>query len=477
MSTQPNILFLMTDQMQGQLLDPEHPCITPNLDKLIARGVRFTRATTPSATCSPARASLMTGRLPHTHGVLEVNHCVDEDQCCLREQYPHWAQRLGDAGYFTSYVGKWHVDKAEDPGRFGWQVDISQHSKNWAAEVEPDVYDEKHFTLLRRNDQPPGYRDTAQYAVTKVKPEQRNIGDVTRLALAQMEKAHQSQQPWCCFISCHAPHDPFICGEDAYELYDVDALPLPANLGDSLNDRPHGYRKLASQWDAMTDRQRRECMACYYGMVSEVDQMYGRLLDYLDQTGQTSNTVVVFTSDHGELMGAHGLYCKNISAFEEVYRIPLVMAGPGINAGATCDARVQLHEIGPTLLELAGAQPIDTEGESAPFTSILETPDGPDAAARTEAYAEYYGNVFRYTQRVLWQDNWKFAFNGYDIDELYDLSADPGEMNNLAASDANRDRMVAMMKRIWEIAHATGDPMARLTYPGTRVGIVGPRSV
>ena len=103
MIDKPNILFLMTDQMQGRVLDPDHVCKTPNFDRLASQGVRFARAYTPNAVCSPARASLMTGLLPHSHGVLEVIHCVDEDQCNLRRSFPHWAQRLEAAGYKTGY--------------------------------------------------------------------------------------------------------------------------------------------------------------------------------------------------------------------------------------------------------------------------------------------------------------------------------------------------------------------------------------
>ena len=106
----PNILFLMTDQMQGRVLEPDNPCQTPNLDRLAARGMRFRPRLHANAVCSPARASLMTGLLPHNHGVLFVEHTVDADQAVLRSQHPHWAERLTDAGYNTGYFGKWHVE-------------------------------------------------------------------------------------------------------------------------------------------------------------------------------------------------------------------------------------------------------------------------------------------------------------------------------------------------------------------------------
>ena len=125
MAKRPNLLFLMTDQMQARVLAPGHPCQTPACERLARLGVRFERAYTPNAVCSPARASLMTGLLPHNHGVLEVTHCVDEDQCRIRPDKPHWAQRLRDLGYRTGYFGKWHVDRSEDPTLFGWEVDWS----------------------------------------------------------------------------------------------------------------------------------------------------------------------------------------------------------------------------------------------------------------------------------------------------------------------------------------------------------------
>ncbi|HCK09585.1 MAG TPA: sulfatase, partial [Candidatus Latescibacteria bacterium] len=132
MADRPNILFLMTDQMQGRVLDPGHVCQTPNFDRLAKRGMRFPRAYTPNAVCSPARASLMTGLLPSTHGVLEVTHCVDDDQCVLRTEYPHWAQSLEAVGYNTGYFGKWHVERSNDLTQFGWQVDGGQASSLYA---------------------------------------------------------------------------------------------------------------------------------------------------------------------------------------------------------------------------------------------------------------------------------------------------------------------------------------------------------
>src|SRR5690554_7371945 len=122
MPDRPNILFLMADAMQARVLAPGHPALTPNMDRLVQRGVRFARAYTPNAVCSPARASLMTGLLPHNHGVLHVTHNVYNDQSCLRLDHPHWAQRLEQVGYSTGYFGKWHVERTNRLESFGWMV-------------------------------------------------------------------------------------------------------------------------------------------------------------------------------------------------------------------------------------------------------------------------------------------------------------------------------------------------------------------
>src|SRR5690554_6548051 len=125
----PNILFLMCDQLQAEVLKKDSNCLTPNIDRLLSRGLQFERAYTPNAVCSPARASLMTGLLPHNHGVLQVTHTVDDDQCNLREHFPHWAESLVEKGYTTGYFGKWHIERSNDLKKFGWQINGSVHSQ------------------------------------------------------------------------------------------------------------------------------------------------------------------------------------------------------------------------------------------------------------------------------------------------------------------------------------------------------------
>ena len=185
--SQPNILFLMTDQMQGRVLDADHPCITPNFDKLAARGVRITRAYTPNAVCSPARASLMTGRLPHSHGVLTVTHCVDPDQSVLRTGQAHWAQHLQRAGYRTGYFGKWHVHRGRDLTPFGWDVDCHEASDAYRARRQ-QVHDARgrdwQWPVRCEIGGDRGYRSSMLYGAVDAPPEQRMVGITSALASA-----------------------------------------------------------------------------------------------------------------------------------------------------------------------------------------------------------------------------------------------------------------------------------------------------
>lgn len=474
MADRPNILFLMTDQMQGQVLRADHVCQTPNFDKLIQRGVRFDRAYTPNAVCSPARASLMTGLLPHNHGVLEVTHVVDDDQCVLRTENPHWAQRLEQVGYHTMYFGKWHVERSNDLSQFGWKVNgVSGGDLFRAYRAEAMAHaKEATFSLRQDNELPAGYKKSILYGVTDQPVEQRGMGITTGLAAKHLQDALTGNDPWCCFVSVTEPHDPFICGEEAFSKYDVDAIELCPNVFDALDDKPNIYRKAGLTWADFTERQMKEAAACYYASITEIDQQFGKLIDLVESAGQLDNTIVVLTSDHGELLGSHGLYCKNYSGFEEVYHIPMVMAGPGIASGQVSDARVGLHDFCPTILELVGADVIDVV-DSKSFAPVLQSPL--DTTGYQRGYAEYHGGRYRLTQRVVYEGQWKLVMNGFDFDELYNLADDPYEMTNLIDRAEHRDRLYDLTKYMWQVIRDTGDmSLWNSQYPVLRVAPFGP---
>ena len=397
-------------------------------------GVRFTHAYTPNAICSPTRASIMTGLLPHNHGVLEVLYPKVPDLHVLRRDKPHWAQQLVAAGYHTGYFGKWHVERDNTLTDFGWQVDGSLANELFRTtrqEILAGEPLEPACEPARWLEEPVGYGPHLFYGVTDRPPEQRAMGITTTLALRFLAEQIEQPAPWCCFVSVPEPHDPFITQRAMYEHYMAQELPPPPNGDDDLADRPGLYRKAQRIWRQVSADEKRQARACYYGSITEVDSQFGRILDFLTTAGQLENTVIVMVADHGDLQGAHGLFFKDISAFEEVYRVPMIVCAPDGVQGVTCDARVGLHDLCPTFLDLAGCTPFDVP-DSRSFAHLLQTPADVTPDWR-RGYAEYYGNRHRVTQKIVWDGPWKFVFNGFDFDELYNLDDDPWELKNLAA--------------------------------------------
>jgi len=476
MTGRPNVLVLFADQMQGKVLEPDNPCLTPNIDLLIANGVRFSRSYTSCAITSPAEASLMTGLLPHNHGMLWVRHNVDDDQGCLRADKPHWAQRLAAAGYRTGFFTRWAVERTEDLPKFGWQENVLPNSRKYAArkrDLAGDDPTEPTYSLAKYYELPPGYKRSLFYGVTSVPTEQRGLGISASFAREFLEDAVKDSRPWCCFYSISEPHDPFIAKQEDFEKYDVDSIPLPPSVHDDLHGRPNIYKKAQRVWANLTERHHREAAACYYASITEIDDVYGGLIDIVERAGQLDKTVTIVSSDHGELLGAHGLYCKNLTASQEIYHIPLVFAGPGIAKGKVSDALVGLHDVCPTILELTGAEPFEPP-DSKSFASVLRDPDAQTASFDT-GFAEYHGGRYMLTQRILWDGPWKFAFNGFDFDELYNLEDDPYEMNNLIDDPGQQPRVRRMMRRIWERIRDTRDhSLFNSHYPILRLALYGP---
>ena len=476
MAAKPNILLFIPDAMQARTVLPGSPCLTPNMDRLAARGVSFRRAYCATPTCSPSRASLMTGLLPHNHGVLEVEHVRDYDQCVLRTDKPHFAQRLAGAGYGTGYFGKWHVERTNQVEHFGWQVNgvkSAEHVKNLGkGDAGSEPVDPARSRWVEGP--VPGYNRVLHYGVTEVPVKDRYPHYTIDQAIDFLDdhRKNGGGDPWCCCVSFSEPNEALVVSRETIDRYDLDTIDLPANRTDDHSGKPALYRRQKEISREVSDDEWRMARACYYGRITELDLQLGRLIDWLAESKQLDNTIIVVTSDHGRYVGAHGFDAHNCGAYEEIYRIPMIVAGPGIAQGAESQALVQFPDLGPTLIELAGAEPIETL-DFRSFADALRKPEAADPFQT--AYAEYHGTRFPLCQRILWEGDWKFVFNGFDYDELYDLKNDPGELTNLAALPEHRERVDRMMAGIWKRVRDSGDrTILESHYYSMRFGVVGP---
>jgi arylsulfatase A-like enzyme len=468
---QPNLLFLITDQQQAATIEASTPCQTPHLNRLAAAGTRFARCYAPNPICSPSRASLMTGLLPHSHGMVDVTHAVEPYRAELKPGLSFWSRTLQEAGYHTAYFGKWHIERTNRLDNFGFETyDVEQyHQLQGLVERGGPM-------RLRVTVQQKGYRDFLLCGVTddpvEATPEYQLYDD----GINFLRQAAQSpDRPWALFVSSEAPHDPYVVPQAYYERYNPADIPRLPSFDDDLSDRPTIYRRIQRVWRQLDWPQFAQAIACYYAYCSLVDDQIGRILAALERTGQTENTLVVFTSDHGDYVGAHRLFLKGIPAFEEAYRIPLILKGPGIPAGRAVEQIVSSLDLGPTVVQLTTGHDFPCHGRS--LSPLLQSPSQNEQQSpwQSEAFAECHGQRFYYTQRVVWRGNYKYVFNGFDEDELYDLATDPYELRNLARDSAFQSVLEDMAARMWQIIRQTDDfNMAKAQYGMFRFAPVGP---
>ncbi|MBI5834677.1 MAG: sulfatase-like hydrolase/transferase [Armatimonadetes bacterium] len=456
----PNILFVMTDHTNAAAIAPGSPCQTPHLDALARRGLRFGRCYTTNAICSPARASLMTGLYPSAHGMWDCTHTQRADWVDVpADRFRYFSHNLADAGYRTGYFGKWHVEQSGDLARFGWQ-EHDAGCQGAAVELSPEGQ-----VVVRT----PGYRD---YLLAGIND---RPGPVHHPAfergIGYVRAAASKAEPWCCFVSTIEPHDPYKPPREWLERYDLDAVPLPDSLRDACLDKPEVVRRMARVWRGLCDDDWRRVRASYWATVSWLDHELGRLLAALEETGQADRTIVVFTSDHGDMLGAHGLAAKGVAtAYEEVYNIPLVLSVPGqTRFGEDGETLCSLVDLGPTLLDLCGVEPLSGAHGASLAQALHGSPD------RRAAYAEFFGQRFVYSQRIVWCDQLKYVFSPGGIDELYNLADDPHERRNLIDEPAWQVTVEAMCGKMWrQMAEIGDDSLYNTHYATLRTAPVGP---
>lgn len=466
MPGQPNVVFLMTDHAGEKAMAPGGQCLTPNLDALAAEGIRFRRCYTTNAICSPSRASLLTGTYPSTHGVWDCTHTQQKEWLDIRQHLVHWPQRLHDAGYRNAYFGKWHVEQSEKLKRFGWD----EYDTDVQGARVPRV---KGTEVVLHNE---GYRDTVLTAEAADGSEPIRHPAIEK-GIDFIRRHADGDAPFCCFVSMIEPGGALVAPTQFMSMYDVESVPLPASLHDDLLDKPEMLRRIRDSWSSITDDEWRRTLASYLAVITFVDHEVGRVLDVLRETGTYDDTIIVFTSDHGQMVGARGIIGLGLClSYEDVYNIPLILRAPGMTDGRLdSDTLVSMVDIAPTLVDLVGLEPLpDCQGRS--LRPVLERTA--DADEWREAYAEFYSQRFFYTQRLVWRDNWKFVFSPGGIDELYNLADDPHERNNLAGNPAHRDMLIDMTKRMWRKMREIGDEwLFNSDYRTMRTAAIGPHSI
>ncbi|MDQ6678839.1 MAG: sulfatase-like hydrolase/transferase [Acidobacteriota bacterium] len=471
----PNILHIMSDQHQWACIANRGLCNTPNLNRLVKEGMLFERSYTPSAVCCPARAMILSGAYHWHNGVFNQIHSAPSVH---RDMFPDvvlYSNRLKDAGYRMGYTGKWHASWTRCPADFGYEmagVGGCDPAVLRKYDLNPDKVEQRKGQLRRhplKMVQWPGDRPVAEWGYSEGAEEQTHAWEVAEMAIRMMGRFAKDTKPWILETHFVDPHDPYFPLKKYLDRYDPKSIPVPESFRDTFAGKPGMHARESSIWGDMSEDDYRQSRACYYASIEQLDTQIGRLLDALDHTGQVQNTMVVFTTDHGDMCGNHKMWIKGWIPYEETYRIPMVIRWPGhIQAGSVSKHLVQTHDLGHTYAAAAGAKPLPYADGSV-LQPLFANPATP--AWTDQIMCAYYGGEFLYTQRIAITQRFKYVFNGFDIDELYDLEHDPEEMHNAIADPAYSKYTDDMRARLYEMMNQFEDPYGtptKWTLPGQK---------
>lgn len=410
---QPNLLFIFADQLGAHYLGCYgHPQVrTPALDRLAGESVRFSRAYTASPLCTPFRGTLFTGRYPCQTGVVRNQQRIPPGETTLAELFNR-------GGYLTSYVGKWHLSGPPQARRWvppmeragfsdfiGWECGHRRH-------FDHELFEDDPYEPIPM----PGHETEG----------------LTRFACERLERHEGSDEPFCMFVSYQAPHP--VCAPPEQHGAPYAGTELHYRPTVDFDARFGGYGEMS------TDIGLREWTEAYFGEITQLDAAVGRVLEKVEELGLRDSTVVVFSSDHGDMGGCHGLFEKAVP-YEEATRIPLLVRLPGSQAGRTSDALFSSVDFLPTLLGLCGLPPAPT-AEGVNYGPLIQGQDG--AEERESLYMTCRDWA------CLRQGPYKLTVgvDGSETRSLYRLDTDPFEQVNRVENPADRQIAEAMRAQL-----------------------------
>jgi choline-sulfatase len=444
----PNLLFIWTDEQRADTMAAygNRKIRVPNLNRLASKSVVFEKAYVTQPVCSPSRATVMTGLWPHASGILKNN-------IPLAEATPCFPELLGDPDYRCAYMGKWHLgDEIFAQHGFEQWVSIEDnYIQYYSSERDKKARSDYHHYLLSLGLNPGrGNRFSRSFAaglpIERCKPK-----FLERSAIDFMKRLRK--EPFLLYVNFLEPHMPFT--GPLNDLHDPDEVDLPPNFDDPLEENePEKYikkRASCAKKYGTTKEDFRRLIARYWGLMSQVDRSIGAILDALDNLGLADDTIVVHTSDHGDMMGAHRMVEKGVM-YEESARVPWLMRVPWIGRKQRLIKRPVSHiDLVPTLLDLMGRR---SAGAKLPGKSLAPLMRG-EELPEDDVFIQWNGDVT--TRTVVSADGWKLCLSQGDKCQLFDLKEDPYEMTNLFDSGRHEATIVRLAHKIRAWQKKVGD--------------------
>ncbi len=454
----PNILLIITDQQRTDTLGfmGKTLCRTPNMDRLAQEGISFDRALTPSPLCQPARASLFTGYYPHQVDMMTNDGTLIDE--------PILFSTLKERGYHLNYVGKWHLgQEGENISTWFDRAICYRHKytdyQDWLEENElPNEWALNDDRVMTQRTPRMSIPNTVPM---QLDPSQTHEAWVTDHVIEYLE-TRPADQPFYLVCSYFGPHPPFKIPEPYYSMYDPANIPEPPNFKPSPNKPISNARSFyhllwldhGGDWEVW-----KKTVAVYWGFVTMIDDQIGRILQTLEDQGVVDDTLIVFVSDHGEFLGQHGLWHK-MMPYEEPLRVPLLMRYPAlIKPGLRSQVNASLVDITPTIFSIVSED-------------VPESLAGQDLSPAFQDCASFLGDGYRFSEhkplgdwhqtvewRLVTDNRFKYVWNQGDLDELYDLEADPYELINLIAHPDYADELARLKERLFRWMVETADPI------------------
>jgi choline-sulfatase len=427
-----NLVLILSDQHSRDAMGCQgHPVVkTPNLDQLAARGTRFQNAYVNCAVCVPSRASLLTGR--YVHDVRCWDNGLPYDG-----SIPGWSHRLKEQGFRCDSIGKLHFRSTDDDNGFCQEIE-PLHVVDGIGDV---------LSCIRENpphrDSRPGLLEAKGGESTYLSYDIRNAEN----AVSWISEHAKDVGPWVLFVSMVCPHPPFIGPPEWFDRYLKDDLPEPPQ-GQPETWPTHPaitrYRDFFNLGKPLGSNEARRVQAAYYASISHLDAQIGRVLGALSRHNLRDVTRVIYTSDHGESLGARGLYGK-FTHYEEASAVPMILTGPGVPTKKVVHTPVSLVDLHPTVLAAVGAAPVKEDAE-LPGESLWAIARGPERD-RT-VFSEYHAVGSRHGNYMLRDTRFKYIHYLHEPPQLFDLIADPQEQIDLADLPRYRPTLKNMESRL-----------------------------
>lgn len=460
----PNFLVFMTDHQRGDTILDEK-ILTPNLDKLRAKSLVFTNAHCPSPHCCPSRATFFSGLYPTQHGIWNNVNVGNALSRRLYDGVKLFSEDLKENGYDLYFSGKWHVSATERPADKGFEeIHHTMLYETYENKSHHDDWDIYSTAKLDGLDTPRGegevvrvgYPHYSQYG-THDNPFGDN--DVMTAAVKKLKELKGTTNPFLLYAGPLGPHDPYNVPQRFLDMYDIGDIELPDNFYDDLKDKPNLYQRTKSRYSQLTEAEHKESIRHFYAFCTYEDYLFGEIVNALEESGHADDTTIMYVSDHGDYIGSHGLWAKGLPCFKEAYNVCTVIGGAGVaNGGRISDEMINLADFAPTFLDLAGIK-ADRKFVGSSLVPFLN--DEKVANWRNTDFTQSNGNEVYGIQRAVYTKEWKFVFNSFDWDELYNLKEDPQELHNLLHDEEEakkyQDIVFEMSKKMWQFAHENDD--------------------